>query len=531
MVRRPGTKMVEHKRAYERLQAAHEIFGTLRRLSALPGHVEYVALDITDAAAVNREVLRIVAERGRIDLVMHGAGVQTSVQLPKRKLVDWRRTLETKLSGLRNLYDACRRYAPQPVNFHILTSAFSYIGNDGQPDYGAANDAMNRLADYMGSTGTEHWTTLAWLAWNGVGMTRGSEYATLAKERDAYPLDIPVGRAILSRLLSGRATAPSNILLTKKEERYYGDIAIATPAEQAAIAPTEVVRERVGRRQWTLTVENAPYLLEHVVSGTPTLPGTFEIELAAQASRELRPERHLVAIENATFRRFLRVPADKQIYLRAEATVVSENDEETVIHVRLLSDFTHKSGRVLEKDIVHFEVDARLATAVLPLRGPCERWERFDGRAAFDPYVAPGSPVQLGGLFSCLDDIVIGPELRRARFHLPKTSYGSTMRDFVTAPVLLDAMLRFGSLSPEGGSDPSVVFVPEQGAKIHLRPGMNDVDLDAAEGDIYLVAANPQMEGELVLNRWVQAMDGQGRTIIVTEGGVGRRMEGLRIRA
>jgi hypothetical protein len=168
---------------------------------------------------------------------------------------------------------------------------------------------------------------------------------------------------------------------------------------------------------------------------------------------------------------------------------------------------------------------------VVPLRGPRDRWERFDGRPAYDPYVAPGSPVQLGGLFSCLDEIVIGPELRRARFHLPKTTYSASMQEFVTAPVLLDAMLRFGSLSPEGGTDPSVVFVPEQGAKIHVHPGLNDVTLDATQGDIYLVAANPRMDGDTVVNRWVQAMDAEGRTIVLTEGGVGRLMEGLSIRA
>jgi len=33
------------------------------------------------------------------------------------------------------------------------------------------------------------------------------------------------------------------------------------------------------------------------------------------------------------------------------------------------------------------------------------------------------------------------------------------------------------------------------------------------------------------VNQWVQAMDGQGRTLVVSEGGLGRRMEGLRIRA
>ena len=75
-----------------------------------------------------------------------------------------------------------------------------------------------------------------------------------------------------------------------------------------------------------------------------------------------------------------------------------------------------------------------------------------------------------------------------------------------------------------------MVFVPEQGAKIRIRPGMNDVTLDATQGDIYLVAANPHMDGDVA--QPLGAGDGrQGRTLIVTEGGVGRRMEGLRIRA
>ena len=39
------------------------------------------------------------------------------------------------------------------------------------------------------------------------------------------------------------------------------------------------------------------------------------------------------------------------------------------------------------------------------------------------------------------------------------------------------------------------------------------------------------LDGDVVRNRWVQAMDSQGRTLILTEGGVGRIMEGLRIRA
>jgi hypothetical protein len=139
----------------------------------------------------------------------------------------------------------------------------------------------------------------------------------------------------------------------------------------------------------------------------------------------------------------------------------------------------------------------------------------------------PDSPVHLSGLFSCLDDIVIGPNLRRARFRLPETAYTSQMRDFLTPPVLIDAMMRFASLSSPG-ENPSAVFVPDRGERIRIRPGVNDVTLSAAQGDIYLVAENPLLDGDALRSRWVQAMDAQGRILVVAENSAGWRMGAVR---
>jgi hypothetical protein len=158
---------------YQSFAAAREIDEVVRRLSALPGRVEYVAVDVTNPADVDRAVAGVVSKYGRIDLVMHGAGVQTSTRLENRKLDDFRRTIDTKIGGLRNIHAACRRHVFNDVHYHLLTSAFSYIGNDGQPDYGAANEAMNRLAQIQSVSGIgSYWTSLAWLAWDGIGMTR-----------------------------------------------------------------------------------------------------------------------------------------------------------------------------------------------------------------------------------------------------------------------------------------------------------------------------------------------------------------------
>ena len=116
------------------------------------GKYEYRSIDITSERAIDEVVEETYRKHGRVDLVLHGAGVQISTAITKKSLADFRKIVATKLGGLSNLYKACQKYgAGRRIHFHILTSVFSYMGNDGQPDYGAANEAMSRIADSMNS--------------------------------------------------------------------------------------------------------------------------------------------------------------------------------------------------------------------------------------------------------------------------------------------------------------------------------------------------------------------------------------------
>ena len=98
------------------------------------------------------------------------------------------------------------------------------MGNDGQPDYGAANEALNRLADVMAPSGnTENaasWCSVAWLGWAGIGMTRGSEFAALAANRGLRGITKTEGQEIFAKYLTGKPTAPINILMADGELIY-----------------------------------------------------------------------------------------------------------------------------------------------------------------------------------------------------------------------------------------------------------------------------------------------------------------------
>jgi NAD(P)-dependent dehydrogenase (short-subunit alcohol dehydrogenase family) len=509
------------RRQYQSFAAGREIDGVMRRLAALPGRVEYVAVDVTKAADVDRAVATVAAKYGRIDLVMHGAGVQTSTRLDNRKLDDFRRTIDTKIGGLRNLHAACRKHVANDVHYHLLTSAFSYIGNDGQPDYGAANEAMNRLAQLRNVSGAGgYWTSLAWLAWDGIGMTRGSEYAVLVTERGLHGITADEGRSLFATLMAGRPTAAANILLTNAERKLLS-VDVAEPATTTTFTPATTT---IVGPVWRLDLDSAPYLREHVVNGAPTLPGTFELAMAVEAACAVRPGLAVSAAENLTLSRFVKVTEGHPVQLRSITQIVSESGSETIVRVALVSDFVHKSGAVLQKDVVHFEVDVRLSPNAAPLRGPLNAWSPFPGRDAIDPYMDPIAPVQLRGTFACLHDIVIGEERRRARFRVTQPHFLSSLRDFRIPPVLLDAMLRLTVVEADGaGTAP--VFVPERIERVRTTAHLRDDRIHAAGTDILLVAASPNVDRELLTARWVQALDAEGETLALVEFGVARRVD------
>ncbi|RXZ38199.1 SDR family NAD(P)-dependent oxidoreductase [Oxalobacteraceae bacterium CAVE-383] len=521
--RDPQRSIVELKRAFAQLKAAHETADTIARLRRL-GHVDYRTVDITDQQQVDAAVGDIVKQLGRITLLVHGAGLQISKHLSKRRLDEFQQVVGTKLNGLRNLAGACNRLAGPDVQFHLLTSAFSAMGNDGQPDYGAANEAMAALARTAQASG---WTALGWLGWAAVGMTRASEYMALGNMRGLRAVLPSEGKALFLQMLEGRLASPALSLLSEGERQFYR-LQIAregqeqTKQTEQRHAAIDAAPRASLTHEWRLDLESAPYLRDHVVNGYPTLPGTFEVEFAMQAARLLRPGHAHIAARRPRFHRFVRVP-EQGLHLRAEARVIEETADGSVVAVRLLSDFVHRSGAVLQRDVLHFEGEVLTATSCFPLsENPVVAADLNPSVSCADPFLAPGSPVKLGGVFACLDEIRIGPQVRSARFHLGAGKSLQALAGFRSPVLLFDALFRLLGLAPDGDVETGTVSVPIDGGAFRFKPGLTDL---ALQGQVLtLTAANPRSEGDLLVTDWGQVLDAQGRIIVSIERAVARRM-------
>lgn len=512
-------KMPALKQRFAACQAAHELRAAIRLLEGLPGRFAYRVLDLHDEAAVADLVYDVVSRYGRIDMVVHGAGVQVSKALAKKSLGDFRRIVATKLGGLASIYRACRWHADgRPVHFHLLSSAFSYLGNDGQPDYGAANEAMNRLAAALdGRDGGAAWSSLAWLGWAGIGMTRGSEFAALAASRRLRGVTRGEGSGIFGRLMAGRPVSPATVLLAEGERELYRPVLAPERLPFRPSRPSELV--------WPLEIglETAPFLRDHVVQGVPTLPGSFLLGIAAGAARRLRPELRITAFENTSFRRFVRVYEGRPARLRLDTRVVEEGEAETLVRVRVLSDFVHKSGAVLQKDAVQTEIFLRMAAspASAPVR-PAEG-ELRDGLQLPDPYLLESSPVRLNGRFNSMSALRVNGSRRLARYRLSDYPYPeSPLLHMLPNVILVDAFWRFGTVMATGARALSV-YVPERCDRMGVYFDYTDFGLDWLCGPLVFTGANPRPQGDQLLVGPIEARDREGRLRLTVEGGVCRK--------
>jgi NAD(P)-dependent dehydrogenase (short-subunit alcohol dehydrogenase family) len=525
LARNRAKKITDLKREYLAHRAANEVCQITKRLQAVPGRYEYHRVDITSERAVDKIVEDTYRKYGRVDMVLHGAGIQVSKALTKKSLSDFREIIATKLGGLRNLYKACERYANgQRVHFHILTSVFSYMGNDGQPDYGAANEAMNRIAGSMDSpeSGTR-WSSMAWLGWAGIGMTRDSEFAALAAARRLRGVTKEEGQKIFSAMMSGTPATPINILLADGEIEYYKVAIRTSPRDDLPRVPSaEKSKQDFHVMEREISIESAPYLLNHLVDGVPTLPGAFIIYVVGEAAHHLRPDLKIISFEKAFFRRFIKVYKNRKTRIRLEARVVSEDHRETVVQVRVLSDFIHSSGVILQKDILQHEILVKMSPTPLPA-ARCLNLNGVDGRRMLDPYMMDGSPVCLSGPFKAMENIVVGGVHRRADYKLADFNHGSSeYKSVLSKIVLMDSLWRFGviQVAPDNSLP---VFVPEECDAMKVYFDFADFDTSKLAGTLTFTGTNPRVDGERLCIGPIAASDSDGNTLLVVEGGVCRR--------
>ncbi|EFL28311.1 putative modular polyketide synthase [Streptomyces himastatinicus ATCC 53653] len=151
-------------------------------MSALGSRVRYRAVDVRDDAAVLQAVKQIHADHGRLDGAVYAAGVIEDRLIAEKSAESFGRVFGTKVDGARTLLDALAEL-PEPPAFTVLFGSISAaLGNRGQVDYAAANDALETLgAQWRARTGRRA-LTVHWGPWAPTGTHGGMVTPELGRE-------------------------------------------------------------------------------------------------------------------------------------------------------------------------------------------------------------------------------------------------------------------------------------------------------------------------------------------------------------
>ncbi|WP_441249248.1 SDR family NAD(P)-dependent oxidoreductase [Kitasatospora sp. McL0602] len=498
MARYPAENLAALSRRYDRSLQQAEREATVSELEKVcgVGNVHYRQCDVLDAGAVQQLVAEIHATEGQLDVVIHGAGLARSAVLARKKLTDYRTVRDVKVLGYANLRTALA--GREPALWCSVSSVSAFTGLRGEPDYGAGNEFLLLAAARARAVEGRDEVALCSGLWVESGMASADTPggAFLARQGEIGQLTDRQGREFFRRELAARGS--HGLATTWIGEADWSTLQRRAPGFRAAClqAPAEPAQHTLprsgpyaflttqpeqpaqldGETVWAIDVDldQHPYLRDHLVDLRPTVPGTFILEMAAEAACLLAPGLTPVRITDVTLSQFIRAPENRWPR-RLHVIATREGDQ---VRVRITSP---AAGPVPERE--HTRMVVHLGRTLTP--APWCPAPPPGGTAAPNTYELPGTPVELGGVFSALQRPRLESDGGSAELRLTVPPEAGPFDRFVLPSITLDCLLRTVVLDGRHPEQVGVI-VPTALGSIELHTTANDLALAEAGGEITL---------------------------------------------
>lgn len=339
-------------------ESAAEIAGTVQGLQGMGAEYLYIPCDVGDPAQAAAAMKQVADRFGRVDILVHGAGVIADAFAQYMPTEVFRRVVDVKLTGAWNLVEAAR---DKGLSLIVgLSSLAAFKGNPGQSNYCCGNRAMAELFEGIQQRGGPR-HKIFWLPpVSGTGLADSPEVRALLEYkglghafvpaaevaeficRDLFlPSEDQSGVAFSRPLnyqpgldLSGSdlPAAGSSLVLAAgdldvpREEMPLVDQLVAQDLQ-----PGLLIAQRSFRTEKDLWLsDHRPYLGKEEV----WLPGAAAIEAMVESARLMRPAMIPTAVQDVRFLAPFSVKPGQEATLRMEAALRAENSQETVCAVK-----------------------------------------------------------------------------------------------------------------------------------------------------------------------------------------------------
>ena len=368
--KRPTPVLIERELTrYERLQSA---LTAVQAVRAAGGEAYYHTVDLLDADAVAKVVADVRDRHGRIDVLLHAAGLEISRGLADKDRREYDLVFDVKSDGWFNILHAA---ADLPIGATVaFSSVAGRFGNAGQTDYSAANDLLCKITSSFRRTRPDtRGIALDWTAWGGIGMaTRGSIPKIMAAAGiDMLPPEAGIawiGRELTAGPFKGEVVVAGKLGMMMAELEPAGGLEVAAvDASQAGPMAGTVTGMGVYSG---LTVETTldpavqPFLYDHQIESFTVLPGVMGVEAFAAVARLAAPDLQVADVERMDFLAPVKFYRDKPRTLTIRAVVRPDGED-------LVADCELSASRLLKGNDVpqwttHFTGSVRLTAQAPP---------------------------------------------------------------------------------------------------------------------------------------------------------------------
>ena len=346
-----------------RILAAREVRENLERLRATGASVEYLVCDVSDSEAFGALIDSVYARHGRINGVVHGAGVIEDSLIRDKRRESLERVIATKAGAAQTLAERLR---PEGLRFLVLFSSVSgRFGNRGQADYAAASEVLAKLAHELDRRWPARVVSVDWGPWRAAGMVspwleaeftrRGVALIGLDQGARMLEQELSLGRKGEAEVVIGAATglaavqdangALGTASATAVEPERAG-LALLAGAREFTRGPGADAGGRSVQALYTFDLARDRYLGDHRIDGRPVLPFAVAMELMAELAAAAAPGHSVAGLRTIRLLSGLALEHDRPASVRIDATPQGDGDEIEVTIKPMAEGRPHYRARV-----------------------------------------------------------------------------------------------------------------------------------------------------------------------------------------
>ncbi len=305
---------------------------TMADLAAMGAKIDYRSVDVLDRKGIEDLFADIYDQYGRVDMVVHGAGVIEDAVLEKKTPESFDRVFDTKVNSAFHIAKALRWDSLKGLCF--FTSVAGRYGNRGQTDYAAANETLNRFAWMLkrGCGASAVIKAINWGPWDATMTGAGMVTEPVRQQFEARGIGVvkpKPGRDLFFKEMFWGAPEDVECVAWVADGESMEATACALPPPSDDDQLNDCILLRNGRRVgngdrsigWRFDLVNAPYVDDHRFDGVGVMPFAAVMQMLSEAPAAFDDHRHVIALEDLRMFKGITLkngPVDIRITLKEE---------------------------------------------------------------------------------------------------------------------------------------------------------------------------------------------------------------------